>query len=144
MKASEPPMETTGAIYFFMRVLRVKPPLRIWLLPDSERATGNLLTRDDSGETFRGLQGRSVKAAPGLPSFPRWPPRESIRRLWAHVSEALTWRGLGCERWTGMCGLLTLYCNTSFLQNRGRGSGVWIDLGSRGRVKFRTNNKQGP
>lgn len=53
IKHPEPPLKTvppkgTGAIYFFTLVLRVKNPLRIWLLPDSKRATGSPLTRDDS------------------------------------------------------------------------------------------------
>lgn len=50
----------TGAIDFFIPVLRVRKPLRIWLLPDSAQATGSLLTRDDSGESFRVLPGSSV------------------------------------------------------------------------------------
>lgn len=66
----------TGAILFFIPVLRVRRPLRIWLLPDSERATGNLLTRDDSDQKFRVLLGRSLTAALGLAAFPQWPQRE--------------------------------------------------------------------
>lgn len=50
----------TGAMDFFIPVLRVRKPLRIWLLPDSAQATGSLLTRDDSGESFRVLSGSSV------------------------------------------------------------------------------------
>lgn len=57
------PKATGASFFFFIPVLRVKNPLRIWLLPDSEQATGNLLTRDDSGEKFRVLQGCWVKAA---------------------------------------------------------------------------------
>lgn len=47
---------------FFIPVLRVRNPLRIRLLPESVRATGSLLTRDDAGEKFGvslGLDGRS-------------------------------------------------------------------------------------
>lgn len=50
------------------RRLRVRKPLRIWFLPDSAQASGNLLTRDDSGETSRVLPGCSASAGPGSPS----------------------------------------------------------------------------
>lgn len=60
----------TGAPHFFNPVLRVRKPLRIWLLPDSAQATGSLLTRDDSGESFPLLSGCAAEAAPALHPFP--------------------------------------------------------------------------
>lgn len=70
----------TGAACFFIPVLRVREPLRIWLLP------GSLLTRDDSGERF--LSGRSGSPSASL-MVARGPPRGG-RRLAAGTRDART------------------------------------------------------
>lgn len=113
-------------MYFFILVLRVKLPLRIWLLPDSEWATGSALTRDVS--KYRHLE----SAGPVGKSC----PRVSLHFLGGHkgrplsrivtllMSERHRLCVMPCDVWFSF---IIMHTYSSFLQDRGSRELMWYN-----------------